>query len=261
VKHLEFWYRTTFIADGQVTGQRFTLRCLPYTDELQLAGTVSISITPSDFVRTAVDQWGNPVLYGVCREEHNTLNVEISGVVSSNRSQRQRERHIYGMEPFRYPTPLTAPDANLRHFAEGINLSAAGGFEVAKVLNRAVHEHMSYCPGSTTVTTTAAQAFAKGTGVCQDYAHIMASLLRICGIPARYCAGMVTGEGYCHAWVEVLVNGYWYGFDPTAGKEVTDSYIKIAHGRDFDDCALSRGLFRGNCSHITDSRVSVTETE
>ena len=42
-------------------------------------------------------------------------------------------------------------------------------------------------------------------GVCQDYAHCMLALCRLCGLPARYVSGHVLGEGGTHAWVEVLV--------------------------------------------------------
>ena len=45
-----------------------------------------------------------------------------------------------------------------------------------------------------------------GQGVCQDYAHIMLSVLRPLGIPARYVSGHLLGEGAPHAWVEVLLD-------------------------------------------------------
>ena len=41
-------------------------------------------------------------------------------------------------------------------------------------------------------------------GVCQDYAHCMVALCRLCGLPARYVSGHLLGDGGTHAWVEVL---------------------------------------------------------
>ena len=69
----------------------------------------------------------------------------------------------------------------------------------------ACYEHFEYRWGETAVATTAAQAWAGGVGVCQDYAHCMLALCRLCGLPARYVSGHVLGEGGTHAWVEVLV--------------------------------------------------------
>lgn len=91
---------------------------------------------------------------------------------------------------------------------------------------RAVYTHFKYVTGSTQIHATAEEALKLGEGVCQDYAHIMLSLLRIEGIPCRYVVGIMQGEGASHAWTEVLCNGYWYGFDPTNNKLVDDEYIK-----------------------------------
>lgn len=81
-----------------------------------------------------------------------------------------------------------------------------------------------------------------GRGVCQDYAHIYITLLRMAGIPARYVCGLIIGEGASHAWVEALCDGRWLAFDPTNDCLVLDNYIKLGHGRDSADCAINRGL-------------------
>ena len=46
-----------------------------------------------------------------------------------------------------------------------------------------------YTPASTTIRTTAEEAFAQRKGVCQDYAHVMLSVCRHVGLTARYIAG------------------------------------------------------------------------
>ena len=66
-----------------------------------------------------------------------------------------------------------------------------------------------------------------------------------CGIDARYIAGLLGGEGATHAWVEVYQDGRWVGLDPTHNRLVDDSYITIAHGRDYRDCMLDIGIFSG----------------
>ena len=119
--------------------------------------------------------------------------------------------------------------------------------------------HFTYKTGSTTNQTTAEMALAQGCGVCQDYAHILIALCRQQGIPARYIAGFMIGEGATHAWVEVYVNGKWLGIDPTHNRIVDDLYIKLAEGRDFADCIIDRGLFNGVAQQSQYVEVKVVE--
>ncbi len=103
------------------------------------------------------------------------------------------------------PSRLTRPDDALRAVADEALASGARGLELADLLGRRVHDHFTYEWGVTTVETTAAEAWALERGVCQDYAHCMLALCRLCGLPARYVSGHLLGEGGTHAWVEVLV--------------------------------------------------------
>ena len=135
----------------------------------------------------------------------------------------------------------------------------SGTREEAEAVMHAVHEVLSYTPGSTSAKTTAAEAFDQGCGVCQDYSHIMLAALRSHGIIARYVAGMMLGEGASHAWVEVLHDGIWTGYDPTNDLIVSDGHIKLSHGRDAWDCAINRGIFLGSANQTTEISVIVAE--
>ena len=79
------------------------------------------------------------------------------------------------------------------------------GAGVAALVGSRVHDHFAYEWGVTGVETTAAEAWAAVRGVCQDYAHCMVAISRLCGLPARYVSGHLLGDGGTHAWVEVLV--------------------------------------------------------
>ena len=104
---------------------------------------------------------------------------------------------------------------------------------------------LTYTPGVTGVSTTAAQAFALGQGVCQDYAHVYLALARLCGLSARYVNGLPEGEGASHAWCEVWLDGVWTGIDPTRSRWADEGYIRFGIGRDFTDCPMERGVFVG----------------
>ena len=106
---------------------------------------------------------------------------------------------------FGEPSRLTRPDAPLRAVAEELRASGATGLDLAGLVSTRVHDHFSYEWGVTTVETTAAEAWATGRGVCQDYAHCMVALCRLLGVPARYVSGHLLGDGGTHAWVEVLL--------------------------------------------------------
>ena len=129
----------------------------------------------------------------------------------------------------------------------------------AWMLMKCLHEEFHYETGSTTMRTTAEEAFMQRKGVCQDYAHIMIALCHLAKIPARYVAGMMVGEGYSRAWVEILSEDVWYAFDPTHACEAKENYIKIGVGRDAEDCMINKGILKGGGSQTQEIRVLVEE--
>ena len=72
-------------------------------------------------------------------------------------------------------------------------------------------------------------------------------------------SGMMLGEGATHAWVEAAVDGKWIGIDPANDCLVDDCYICFAHGRDYADCPVERGIFLGATSQSQEVLVSVWE--
>ncbi len=148
-------------------------------------------------------------------------------------------------------TALTMPDDTLRATATALRETGGDDMALAERINLWVHGAMSYAHGVTGVRTPAAHALAAGHGVCQDYAHIMLALCRLCGLPARYVSGHLLGEGGTHAWVEALLPDptdtgrlVAHPFDPTNGNIPGLKYITVAVGRDYGDVAPTSGTFR-----------------
>lgn len=157
----------------------------------------------------------------------------------------------YADRAWREPSPLTAPDDALHAAAAELRGAADGPLALAERINTWVHGQMTYAHDVTGVRTSAAEAFALRQGVCQDYAHIMLALCRLCELPARYISGHLLGEGGTHAWVEILVPdpraaGRYIArpFDPTHGTKPSFNYITIAVGRDYGDVTPTSGTFR-----------------
>jgi transglutaminase-like putative cysteine protease len=171
---------------------------------------------------------------------------------------------------FGQPSRLTRPDDALRAEAEDLRASGAESLELAERISDRVHEHMTYDWGVTSVATTAGEAWAGGVGVCQDYAHCMLALCRLCGVPARYVSGHLLGEGGTHAWVEVLVQHPHdreairaVPFDPTHARRPGLRYVTVAVGRDYGDVPPTSGTFDGPYPGVltTHKRAAVTGVE
>ena len=150
------------------------------------------------------------------------------------------------------PSALTEPDAALTAAARGLLDSGDTGLDLADRVNAWVAGTMRYRHDVTSVRTTAAEALAAGAGVCQDYAHVMLALCRLCALPARYVSGQLVGEGGSHAWVEVLVptadgSGSFVAiaFDPTNDRRAGSRYLTVAVGSDYADVAPTYGTFSG----------------
>lgn len=126
----------------------------------------------------------------------------------------------------------------------------------------AVADRLTYKLGTTRVDSTAQEVMALGSGVCQDYSHVLISLLRHAGIPARYVSGYlgtVAQATAAHAWVEAWVPPYgWIGFDATRREICTGRHVKIGVGRDYADVSVLRGTYQGGAN--ADLEVEVTSS-
>ena len=274
MKNLLFRYDMTLLFDAPVSGQSFTLRCVPRSDTCQTVRVDRISVFPKESLSEGTDSFGNFYLFGSARDAHSRFSVTVSGTAVTGlcSSLAAPAPHCLGL--YRMPTVLTSPGpavralyarceaampSTLRAAAQDAFIMEGTALAAANLFMDIFRSFFSYRSGATDVRTCAEDAIALGCGVCQDYAHILLALCRMAGIPARYVAGMLLGEGASHAWIEIADHGRWYALDPTAGTAVTDGYIRLAVGRDYADCPLNRGIFRGNARQTQQIRVSVTE--
>lgn len=102
-----------------------------------------------------------------------------------------------------------------------------------------VHANLVYAPGSSNITTTAADTFVAQQGVCRDYAHLTAALIRSHDIPARLVSvyALDLDPPDFHAVVEVWLDGGWHLVDATRLAPV-ETMVRIAVGRDATDIAF-----------------------
>lgn len=118
-----------------------------------------------------------------------------------------------------------------------------------------VHGRLRYEAESTSPTGGAAETLESGAGVCRDFAHLTAALLRALDVPARlvsvYAPGLVPPD--FHAVVEALVEGRWVVVDATR-LAPRRGMVRIATGRDATDTAFLTNT-------ITDIRLTALQVE
>ena len=110
--------------------------------------------------------------------------------------------------------------------------------------------------------TTIDEVLKLKSGVCQDFTNLLIQLCRMSKIPTRYVSGYVfadeglRGAGATHAWAEILIPNYgWLGLDPTNNCIADQFHIRLAVGRNYNDCAPVKGVFKGKETQLMDVKV------
>jgi hypothetical protein len=123
-----------------------------------------------------------------------------------------------------------------------------------------IRSSLEYRLGTTTVNSSVAEVLAGGSGVCQDFAHVLISLCRNVGLPARYVSGYLGGvfeSTASHAWAEAYVPPYgWIGVDATIGTRCTGRHVTVGIGRDYADVAVISGTYQGGGQATLDVQVT-----
>ena len=244
----------------------------------QLLIAHELHTTPAARAQTYTDYYGTTVEAFDLHESHTHLDITSVSVVETSGTMplsdacswsdldddALRDRWCEYLRPSRYVDDARDDPRRAPLMAELTDLPTPQAAINAAV--GAVEMNLRYTPGSTTVFTTAAEAWGNGQGVCQDFSHVTLSLLRPLGIPARYVSGYlytgsgdvgetVTGES--HAWVEVW-DGEWHALDPTNGRFVGEGHVVVARGRDYADVSPLKGIYAGGHSESLGVEVSLT---
>jgi hypothetical protein len=242
VKRVNFYFSTKLTFDDYVHDHSFALRIIPPETNVQKILSCNLNISPCVSTQQTKDAFGNNVTAGYMKNEHRFLDFEIKGIAEVDNS-----KHCTDYMPcYLYQSEYTIPDEDLISFYRSIKKECVGTVrDRALYMSNALSDVLIYQKGVTDTSTTASQAFALKKGVCQDYSHILISLLRMDGIAARYIAGLAFCDGETHSWVEYWTGEHWEGIDPANNCLISDDYLVISRGRDFRDCAIDRGVMFG----------------
>lgn len=246
----------------------------------------SLRLTPSIFEGQRTQDWQIEVTGGIrgpglrdgagdwiegwtVRGPTDEVTVSVSGRIETRDTAGVLRGHRELIHPMAYlrDTAATHADAALSDLARG-----AGEVEdklgLAHKLSEAVGERIVFTPGVTEASTTAAEALQQGQGVCQDHTHVLVSVARLRGLPARYVSGYlhatVDGKTHdaAHAWAEIHVEGLgWIGFDAANRCCPDERYVRLGSGLDASDAAPIRGIAAGPGIERLDVSVHVEELE
>ena len=113
---------------------------------------------------------------------------------------------------------------------------ALSGGALVDAMCQWVKTNFTYDSDASALGATASDSFQRLSGVCRDYAHVLITLVRAAGIPARFVsvyAPDVEPQDF-HAVVEVYLDGRWHLLDPTGMASAQDMAC-ICVGRDAAD--------------------------
>jgi len=224
--------------------------------------------------RPFLDGFGNAAHVLVIDKPHQEIRIRARGEVEvADEPLTLPDAGPHRPELYMRSTDLTAQDQALTEFTEAFRRQTANSRAAAlESLMAAVREKVDYQPGVTHVKTSAAQAFARGAGVCQDHAHVFVSCCRQLNIPARYVSGYLASkngpangndaetEMASHAWAEAWIEGAgWQGFDVANQVRAQGRHVRVAVGLDYLDACPVRGFHRGGSGESLGVEVHVDE--
>jgi transglutaminase-like putative cysteine protease len=270
---------TSFRYEPAVRESVMEVRMQPRTDFRQRCLSFSLNIDPRASMMMYRDFYGNAVHNFDIPERHRMIEVIAQAIVDvlparsldvdavddwSELDERVAQTDYWEML---LPSHFAMPSELLEKLAVELDLRRRGNpLELLQELNSRLYEMFDYAPNTTEVDSPIDDALKARRGVCQDFAHIMITLVRQLKIPCRYVSGYLYHEdkskdrspaGATHAWVEAYLGELgWVAFDPTNNLEGCDRHVRVAVGRDYSDVPPTRGVYKGEA----ESELSVVVT-
>ena len=243
----------------------------PQKTPRQRLTSFELDLDPAAQVFSYADPFGNAVYHFDVPQPHDQLTITARSVVETTAPEdlpealdigewdRLRSDRVVGENfDFLQRQGFCIETDALRSFASDHGLDRLRDRDpltAVRRLSETIYDAFDYEPGVTDAESPIDLALSARRGVCQDFAHIMITLCRSWGIPARYVSGYLftdreggdrSDPDASHAWLEVfLPSTRWIGFDPTNNSLAGERHVSAAIGRDYADVPPSRGVYKG----------------
>jgi len=281
IRHL-----TKFLYSNPVSESMMETRMHPRSDLNQRCLTFHLSVSPRCRVFSYRDHLANQVHHFDIPGQHGQLVIVAESLVEVQPATQipsflapdawdeldamiEQDDYWEMLLPSEFCTATPSLDA----LAEELDVRRRDDpLMVLQQLNEQLYNHFEYVPKSTKADSPIDLALLTHAGVCQDFAHVMITLVRSkLRIPCRYVSGyLFHGQSHhdrsvnsaTHAWVEALIPQLgWVGFDPTNWLIAGDRHIRTAIGRDYADVPPTHGVFRGRANSELTVAVRVTPSQ
>jgi transglutaminase-like putative cysteine protease len=264
------------------------LRLSPPERDTQKIDRHQLVLVPAAKVSEYQDYFGNRVSFVSLPYRHSRLTIRSDALIetramslpdrSLDLSVQETRQILTAALPFVFdylqPTEMVKTGKESMQWAKRHLSGRALLRQGLESLMRGIYENFKYRKGATDFSTDLSVIWRDRIGVCQDFAHIMLSVLRTAGLPSRYVCGYIetapprdangqrlVGSLATHAWVEVLLPGHiWVALDPTNNRWCGEQHVGVSFGRDASEAAPIRGTFKGAGSqsmkvHVKMSRL------
>ena len=263
------------------------VRMHPRSEGNQRCFIFQLSVNPRARIFAHTDSRGNLVHHFDLPQRHRQLTIISDSLVNIDEQQplpesmdcRAWDELQEMIETKDYwdalmPSHFARPSPELEDLAKEIGVADRDGRSPLAFLMdvvSGVYRSFTYVKKSTRVNSPIEHALRSRQGVCQDFAHIMITLVRRAEIPCRYVSGYLyhgkdnldrSADGATHAWVEAALPGLgWVGFDPTNNLIAAERHIRTAVGRDYADVPPTMGTMKGKAETELQVRVRVTPSQ
>jgi len=270
-------YMTEYQYGDPVTDNLNALRVRPATTATQRCDEFHVRIDPETRLGRHTDYFGTEVIEFGISGPHRSLTIDVRArVVTSPPGEApdppwealEAPAYLEAAGEYLLPTIPAPPNGALSELFALTD--TATPLEAVDTLCELIPERFEYRRGVTYVGSTVADLLRVGAGVCQDFVHLGLILLHRHGIAARYVSGYLYAappeggedsvEVDTHAWIEALLphggergEPAWIGFDPTNRVRAGERYVKIGHGRHYDDVPPIKGVYRGGPAELSAS--------
>lgn len=284
--HYSIRHLTKFAYKSPVSESIMELRMHPRSDHMQRCLTFHLSVSPRCRIFNFRDHLGNHVHHFDIPVAHEQLVIVAESLVEMQPaievpdslgpgSWEELDRLVQEDDFWEMllPSEFATPTPLLEELARHLDLRRRDDpLSVLHRLNEQLYNYFAYKPKSTKADSPIDLALTNRAGVCQDFAHVMLTLVRThLKIPCRYVSGYLYHRGggedrsesaATHAWVEAFLPELgWVGFDPTNHLIAGDRHIRTALGRDYSDVPPTHGIFRGRTKSELTVAVRVTPSE
>ncbi len=261
IKHVTKYTYSNAVIDGATL-----TRLHPINDDFQKVTSHLISVTNNPYIETFTDFFGNRVGTFMVTDPHHELNItsEIE-VITYNKvfpedvieidkqwiELKSLKSNVDYIDYLKHKPFDGSQDIN--NLIAEKNLASKSPYKALLELCEYVYTNFKYIQGITDVNTPLNEVWQLKAGVCQDFTNVLLQMLRKLGIPARYVSGYICpndnitrGEGATHAWIEAYIPFYgWLGVDPTNNAIANENHVRLAVGRNYNDCSPVKGVFKG----------------